>query len=361
MGRKIIKDKFTDDQKIDRKNAVHYRFTQHNVLLFSDLNLIDKILDSQDEKKISYIQFQHEIGEDTKKLHIQGYLQIGVGYKLTRANLLRYKSASFLNGADVRICDGSADDNIAYVSKEATAVPNTKHMWGELRPIKRRFERGNTENRYCHMSEDANTLTHRQFIEKYSIMGGKLTAMETLDEYFLFYRKPYVNDMINKYGDLLPWHKQIVDIIKGPPDDRYIYWIYDPTGKNAKTEICKFLDTHRNDYKAVAFQNASSRNLSFLFKQAYLEQPDFRAVLLYIQKSMCGGDYEKINYTLIEALKDGWIQSDKYKCQTIMCDRPHVIVMSNDLPNFKKLIADRWKVFTIEDNNLQSFNISSYL
>ena len=42
-------------------------------------------------------------------------------------------------------------------------------------------------------------------------------------------------------SDLYDWEKEIIEIIKNEPDDRTIYWFWEPTGCTGKTTFAKYL------------------------------------------------------------------------------------------------------------------------
>jgi len=59
-----------------------------------------------------------------------------------------------------------------------------------------------------------------------------------------------------------------------------------------------------------------------------------------------------VNYSAIESIKDGLATSAKYESTQLVFNSPHVFIFSNDLPQVHKLTLDRWKIFTIVNNEL---------
>lgn len=52
-----------------------------------------------------------------------------------------------------------------------------------------------------------------------------------------------------------------------------------------------------------------------------------------------------LQYSVLEMMKDRMISSPKYESQMkILHDTPHVIVFSNEQPDYAKMSADRFKV-----------------
>ena len=63
--------------------------------------------------------------------------------------------------------------------------------------------------------------------------------------------------------------------------------------------------------------------------------------------------FEDVNYELLEDLKDGDAFASKYNSQELKIRVPNVVVVfSNEYPNTKELARDRWKVFSIEIDEL---------
>lgn len=71
--------------------------------------------------------------------------------------------------------------------------------------------------------------------------------------------------------------------------------------------------------------------------------------------------YEKVNYELLEHIKDGRVFASKYNSQEIKFKTPNtVVVFSNNAPNMNELARDRWKIFSIESNILEERQISEF-
>ena len=57
---------------------------------------------------------------------------------------------------------------------------------------------------------------------------------------------------------------------------------------------------------------------------------------------------DRINYDVIESIKNGMMFSTKYESVVRMYDHPHVIIFANFMPSLTKLSADRWDVRTLQ-------------
>ena len=62
---------------------------------------------------------------------------------------------------------------------------------------------------------------------------------------------------------------------------------------------------------------------------------------------------EGINYDVLESIKNGWITADKYNSEQFRCHTPNtVVVFSNEKPNIKEAVKDRWRILQIKDDDL---------
>lgn len=54
-------------------------------------------------------------------------------------------------------------------------------------------------------------------------------------------------------------------------------------------------------------------------------------------------------YPVLEKAKNGTIENDKYEGVKIFIKHPHVVVMSNQLPDFSALTYDRFIILTVKE------------
>lgn len=146
------------------------------------------------------------------------------------------------------------------------------------------------------------------------------------------------------------WQQQIIDIIQGEVDDRLVYWIYDKEGCNGKTVFSKYLYAKMEAIIATAGGNKDIACLLSIVKGNGRDLNEKTTFVFNFPRST-----EGISYKAIESVKDGLITSVKYESSTLVFNCPHVICFSNELPNMAKLSADRWRIFTIEDEKLSRF------
>lgn len=132
---------------------------------------------------------------------------------------------------------------------------------------------------------------------------------------------------------LFPWQKEIVDYVSDLTnlEDRIVIWIYDPLGNNGKTKLCKYLVQTHN---ATILNNGGTKDIAHSLPKAP------KIVVFNFTRSNEG----HINYSAIEAIKDGLIFSPKYESHTKVFESPFVICMANFYPDLMKLSEDRWVI-----------------
>lgn len=138
-------------------------------------------------------------------------------------------------------------------------------------------------------------------------------------------------------NQLFSWQKEIVEIVKNEPDDRTIYWYWEPNGKMGKTTFCKYLAIK---YNAIPVEGKKN---DILYCCAENESE------LYIfdfERSM--EDY--ISYGAMEKVKNGFYMCGKYESKPIIRNCPHIFCFANFEPEISKLSSDRWVIRRICSN-----------
>ena len=147
----------------------------------------------------------------------------------------------------------------------------------------------------------------------------------------------------------------------------------DEENENKDEELKKYLIKIENEYQEKLVQGkkiykmlgegiAPYQALPREMKEAvdlYMEnQADFRAdiFLFDIGKSM--KKFDQINYDALEKMKDGEAFASKYDSQQLKIRVPNVVmVFSNSPPDVRELAKVRFRVFNINNNQLQKKNI----
>jgi len=135
------------------------------------------------------------------------------------------------------------------------------------------------------------------------------------------------------------WQAELINLHDEPPDPRTIRWYVDRLGNAGKSFVTKYLYLkHRvlvaSGKKADVFHQIAKRY------EDEENEDEFRMVILDIPRHQS----EFTNYGLLEEIKNGLIMSGKYEGGTFVFETPHLIVMSNQEPDYNKFSQDRWDI-----------------
>lgn len=145
---------------------------------------------------------------------------------------------------------------------------------------------------------------------------------------------PWSHDFvwIDTIEELFPWQQCVVDLVSTPcTNDRMVHWFYDEDGNKGKTQLAKYLAIK---YGATVIMNGKFADIA----QSIKGNP--KVVLFLFPRTIEG----RVNYSAIEAVKDGMIFSGKYESSMKIFNSPHVICMANFLPDESALSKDRWNI-----------------
>ena len=149
-----------------------------------------------------------------------------------------------------------------------------------------------------------------------------------------------------------PYQRELLNICNQEPDDRFIYWIWEPSGNVGKTSIIKYL---LNRFKDSAYY-ISGGKASDICSQINDFDADIELFLVNFPRTSEGC----VSYNGLEQVKDGLTSSGKYKGGFKLFNPPHVFVMANFPPDTTTLSLDRWKIYEIDHNkNLIPSTINS--
>lgn len=137
--------------------------------------------------------------------------------------------------------------------------------------------------------------------------------------------------------DLYPWQQEILAIIDAEPDERSIYWYWEPTGNVGKTAFAKHVIISREMMGDTIYCTGKSADMKFAIMQM-AKYP--KVVLMGLTRSQ----ETFVSYEGIEAIKDGIFFSGKYESGMCVGQCPHFIVFANFPPELDRLSADRWVV-----------------
>lgn len=130
---------------------------------------------------------------------------------------------------------------------------------------------------------------------------------------------------------LREWQIEALDILQQEPDDRSIYWYYDPIGGAGKTKFCKFMLVN---HQATVITSGGVKDIAY-------QLPDNPKIVLF---NITRSKESHVSYEAIESVKDGMITSAKYESKIKYFECPHVAIFANFMPNLTTLTKDRWRI-----------------
>lgn len=278
--------------------------------------------------QIKYIVYGKEIAPSTGRSHLQGYVEF--------FNPKRIKAAQDAigdNEAHIEKRRGTRDEARSYCMKDNNFTyhglwePTAQGKRSDLHELVDKIESGVTD--YELLKDNPQQVF--QF-ERFIKNARRIIAENKCEEY----KKEFKTNF-----KCLPIQTDIINILK-QQTERQILWIYDPVGNSGKTWLSKYLVS----CGAIRYTNAKTRDIAFSYNG---EDP----VIFDFSRSL----NDKLNYDIIEQLKNGLIFSSKYESKSKMFRPPKILILSNALPITSKLSEDRWCIYQIEDNKLEKLNI----
>lgn len=141
-----------------------------------------------------------------------------------------------------------------------------------------------------------------------------------------------------------PFQTWIENLMKEVPDERTIYWIYDPDGKTGKTTMAKSLCIR---YKGqVLYLSGKVADVKNGIYRSMASCKELKMAIFNFPRTMEG----RVSYEAFENVKDGIFFNTKFECDMCIFDCPHVVVLSNWQPDRTKLSRDRWCIIEIDQN-----------
>jgi hypothetical protein len=170
----------------------------------------------------------------------------------------------------------------------------------------------------------------KRILEEYPEIVAKYPRFvkECCDAYRPVYKLPSY--------ELHPWQSSLNNVLKLPANSREIIFVVDTTGNTGKSWFA--------DYFCSLHDNAQVLEMGKKADVAYAINPECRVFFFDITREI----NEYMNYSVLEALKNGRIFSSKYdSCMTRLTTIPHVVVLMNQHPDMSKLSLDRYKIINL--------------
>lgn len=151
---------------------------------------------------------------------------------------------------------------------------------------------------------------------------------------------------------LLPWQNSLM-LETMDYNDRRIHCVVDKDGNNGKGALCKWAYV-----KGLAQLIPPFNNYGDLIQFAF-SRPRASLYLIDMPRAMPKKNLFEM-YQGIETLKDGYMFDKRYKGQFELIDEPNIVVFTNTPPKKRYLTRDRWRVWTVENEELVVYTYPVY-
>lgn len=144
---------------------------------------------------------------------------------------------------------------------------------------------------------------------------------------------------------LKPWQQKIVKVIENEPDDRLIWWFWEPMGGLGKTTFQKWLFQNYKGVTPISGKAADMKNGVI----EYMDANDGRVPKIIIINLPKTHKSDYFSFEGAESIKDMWFYSGKYKGGVVCNRNPHLLIFANVAPNTKNMSPDRWNIIRLPD------------
>lgn len=231
------------------------------------------------------------------------------------------------------ICQSKYSSNL-YVYQEEMGKNGTKHLQGVIRfpnPVGYAFQSDFPKE--IHWERCRSWPKSIKYCCKADTRCGKVwTNIKDLKipkkpiDYFAKH-KPY------------EWQSEILKLIKQEPDERTVYWYWEPKGRSGKSSLARHIVLN---YNAIVI-SGGSRDIKCGITDWINNDKRLDIVIIDIPRSA----FNNVSYKAIEEIKNGMFYNTKYESQMCVFDIPHVIVFANYKPRMNMMSIDRWSVSRI--------------
>ncbi len=141
------------------------------------------------------------------------------------------------------------------------------------------------------------------------------------------------------------WQKDILDLVTAPPNNRAIYWVWEPVGGVGKTTLARHLAIKYpvSKPKPVLVMSGKAGDMQFALAKLAEGGIEPRMIIWDLPRSRTVPDFAGL-----EEIKNGLFFSTKYESgQVLLKVFPHIVVFSNHPPDLERMSADRWVVWYV--------------
>lgn len=292
-------------------------------------NYTDEVIESLKTvcpDRADYLMYGTEIGESGTP-HLQGYVEFGSPLAISTVKSRLDPKLKGKSPIHVETCKGSQEQNINYCSKDGNVVEygqskeqGSRNGWNTLYD----FVQANPDMDLVAKAYPEAAIRYWNGLEKLVKQAQIRARTEALSQ-------QYQNVELRK------WQLLLLETLKGVPNDRTVHWFYDTKGNVGKSWMCKYMK-YLYPQDCALLSNGKSTDIAHMYNCERIAIFDFAR--------SCE---ERINYQIIEQIKDGKVFSPKYDSHTKVCVCPHVVCFANFEPERGALSQDRWNIVNITD------------
>lgn len=278
------------------------------------------IIEAAEKDNVEYLVFGRETG-DSGTPHLQGYVIFSAAVRLCTVKN-RLGSQRF----HLEVSRGTPQEASAYCKKD-----DDYEEFGDC-PEVSQGRRTDLDVFFAWADEfigdESRPPTFREACRAHpSIMARYPNILGIVNE--RFQPPPLVS------GNLRPWQQSMVDRLEEDADDRVVDFVVDPDGGKGKSWLVRYLV----DRVGVQFLSIGKRD-----DLAHAVQTDTRIFLIDVPR----GQMQFLQYSVLEMLKNCLVFSPKYQSSMKrLLKTPHVVVFSNEEPEYDKMTEDRFNVIAI--------------
>src|ERR1700733_3307507 len=157
----------------------------------------------------------------------------------------------------------------------------------------------------------------------------------------------YIPLQVRNISKLFPWQQKIIDD-SAIFDTRTINVIFNEGGNIGKSILSTYCGVYKLGRK-IPYSNDFKDIMRIV-----MDTPTSKLYIFDIPKAIKKEQLCQF-YAGIEEIKNGYAFDDRYKFREKWFDCPSIWIFTNKFPNLDMLSSDRWKIWTIVDNDLITY------
>lgn len=145
----------------------------------------------------------------------------------------------------------------------------------------------------------------------------------------------------------LPWQETMIDMIK-LYNHRNIDILWDKRGNLGKSVFADWMEFYDHAIECSLEEDVKEMK-HFVYQHAHA-----KCYIFDTERALDKKDQRRF-WAFIEQLKNGKVSDNRYKNKRIKMERPHIWVFTNWIPESYMQSPDRYRYWTVEDNELERY------